>query len=59
MNLKPCPFCGGNAEIVIVTRHIENNRIVVKCTACGASTKTFSENKTENAQAAWNLRKDK
>lgn len=54
--LKPCPFCGGAAAIVNVTRHIANNLIVVKCDMCGASTKTFSESRLENAIAAWNKR---
>ena len=54
--LKPCPFCGGHANIVTVTRHIKNNLIVVKCDLCGASTKTFSENKEETATFAWNRR---
>ena len=56
MNILPCPFCGGSAEIREVTRHIENNLIVVKCTRCGASTKTFSEHRPESAIDAWNRR---
>ena len=54
--LKPCPFCGGKAEIVEVTRHVTNNRIVVKCSRCGASTRTFSDNKSEYAIDAWERR---
>ena len=54
--LKPCPFCGGLAEIVVVTRHIENNLIVARCTQCKASTKTFSEHNPIYAYAAWNCR---
>ena len=55
--LKPCPFCGGVAEIKTVTRHISNNLIVAKCTLCGASTKTFPEAKEDQCRAAWNIRK--
>lgn len=54
--LKRCPFCGGPAEIIMVTRHIDNNLIVVRCTRCMASTKTFSEHKPEYAIEAWNVR---
>ena len=55
--LRPCPFCGGEAEIVEVTRHIENNKIVAKCQVCGASTKTFGDKAVERCIGAWNLRK--
>lgn len=54
--LKPCPFCGGEADVKIVTRHIKNNLIVIKCDLCGASTKTFSDKKPEKACMAWNRR---
>ena len=56
LSVRSCPFCGGVAEIVQVTRHIKGNLIVVKCSRCGASTKTFSEDKPENAVDAWNMR---
>ena len=55
-DLKPCPFCGGSASIVKVTRHCVNNLVVTKCDLCGASTKTFSEEKPERAAMAWNRR---
>ena len=51
-----CPFCGGQAEVVTVTRHIDNNKVVVKCSVCGASSRTFPENKVGLARAAWNMR---
>lgn len=53
---KPCPFCGGKPEIEKVTNHIQNNRIVVKCSVCGASTKTFAFEKPDLAKEAWNNR---
>lgn len=55
--LKKCPFCGGNASLVVVTHHIENNLIVVKCDLCGASTKVFGDRYSEKAYAAWNTRR--
>jgi Lar family restriction alleviation protein len=54
--LKACPFCGGTAEIATVTRHVSDNLVVVRCTRCRASTKTFHENKAEQAVSAWNER---
>lgn len=54
--MKRCPFCGGTPEIVTVTKHVDNNLIVVRCSRCRASTKTFHESKREFAIAAWNDR---
>lgn len=54
--LKSCPFCGGEAEVVAVTRHINNNLYVVKCKTCMASTRTYSETKIEDAKRQWNMR---
>ena len=56
--LKPCPFCGGMADI----QHAIGSTLVVriKCKACGASTrniKTSSEKRATNkAVALWNKR---
>lgn len=57
-NIKRCPFCGGVPEIKQVTNHETGNLIVVRCTMCNASTRTFSEYKPEYAIEAWNCRKD-
>ena len=54
--INSCPFCGGIAEVKTVTRHIKNNLIVVKCTMCGASTKTFNDNRESICINAWNRR---
>ena len=58
MELKPCPFCGGVAEVQDITRHIENNSIVVRCSRCGVSTKPFNDNRLPLALEAWNRRAD-
>lgn len=67
-DLKPCPFCGGDAEMTSTW----NNRyrkyfINVRCTVCGSCSKgyTSDENPTKNdwdldacynAAAIWNKR---
>ncbi len=55
--LKPCPFCGGEAE----TRTDENDEWYVSCTKCfalvGYCVDTWGEYATEeDAAAAWNRR---
>ena len=54
MKLKPCPFCGGKAEMMEATYlGIESSVI---CFSCGASGPTvFSEDK---AAERWNNRKE-
>lgn len=32
--LKPCPFCGGSANIIYASGHLWPNK--VQCTKCGA-----------------------
>ena len=49
--LKSCPMCGGNAELLQGTPHEELYRI--RCTECELSTNYFSKNK---AIEAWNNR---
>lgn len=57
--LKPCPFCGGTADI----QYAMGSTLVVrvKCKACGASTRnieTSSEKRAKNkAVALWNKRR--
>ena len=52
-DLKPCPFCGGEAEL------IENNRYTdihsVMCKNCYSESDRY--NTKENAVKAWNTRK--
>lgn len=54
--LKRCPFCGGTAEIVKVKSMNYSHLIIVRCTRCMASTKTFDDRKPEYAVEAWNVR---
>lgn len=65
--LKPCPFCGGEAEFdVRETKHGEI--IFVSCTMCDASSKAFKfhgdadyfESRAANKAAHfWNSREEK
>lgn len=62
INLKPCPFCGGQAELIHNSIGFAFDRIVsaVKCVQCGARTRTF-EMSTEfscddKAVEMWNTR---
>jgi len=53
--LKPCPFCGGVAEIQDETTGIRTTIYFVECLNCVAGTQW--EYKKENAIKAWNTRK--
>ena len=59
-NLKPCPFCGGEAErIDIPAEHddIENaGASCIQCSRCAASTALHFDRK-ENLESSWNDRK--
>lgn len=57
--LKPCPFCGGNAHLFV------DDGIRVICPQCGARTKTLIDsmsvrgvagNATKSVIEAWNRR---
>lgn len=37
IDLKPCPFCGGNATLFV------NDGVRVRCTKCGNSTGIFTD----------------
>lgn len=55
--LKPCPFCGGEAKILIHTFHalpLPSN-VQVGCTKCGCRTDPWYGTKRE-AIDAWNTR---
>ena len=56
--LKPCPFCGGNAEIREHTRIAKQKRYTyfrVGCEDCGLRFPKFSET-IADAIEAWNRR---
>lgn len=54
--LKPCPFCGGEADIV--TQKVTGDGVRVKdayieCTECGIRGSTFRVETTKNINAWW------
>ena len=64
--LKPCPFCGGYAEITDAIQFCDEERVVIECRCCGFKfehKREFAHSK--NARAAlqpsaietWNTRK--
>ena len=48
--LKPCPFCGGEAELRVYSAELQ----FVQCTACLAGSTAFHTGK--EAVTAWNKR---
>ena len=54
--LKPCPFCSGEADLV--EYGLTGEREVVQCSDCGARTRSFDPKvkRGENAIDAWNMR---
>lgn len=54
--LKPCPFCGGEAEIT-ETKMFRNQDCYVQCKGCGACTKfRFGDECRKQAIDDWNTR---
>ncbi len=54
--LKPCPFCGGEAEIT-ETSMFRNQDCYVQCKGCGACTKfRFGDECRKQAINDWNTR---
>lgn len=53
--LKPCPFCGGKAKMVVYTNYNDDNDYVVNCTRCDATVPIWHETPEEAAQC-WNRR---
>ena len=49
--LRPCPFCGGDAELV----HLKSGDDYVRCTECRARTRQHHENEV-GARDDWNRR---
>ena len=52
--LKPCPFCGGKAEINNLIKFDNNDRFWVECKECGIGTKIYDSE--QEATEAWNRR---
>ncbi len=53
--LKPCPFCGGEARIISHRFHELSNTYGVTCKICGSETRQFYRAE-EDAVNAWNRR---
>ena len=57
-NLKPCPFCGNNAEILIYGLDKDKNAYMVRCCTsdcCGRTGRKWAD--LDTAIYAWNRRK--
>lgn len=68
IKLKPCPFCGGQAEIWMLNENGQSCKnvhwakdIYIECSTCHAASDTFEKvidkNALEQAVSAWNQRK--
>ena len=63
-DLKPCPFCGGEAEILPYYTTSDNNAYFIECSNCRARTDWYNprSHKRVNKDALpdlWNNRKEK
>ncbi len=54
VKLKPCPFCGGKAGIIVGLSCLEPDDSYVCCRKCDAKTDIYHT--PEKAVAAWNRR---
>jgi len=61
--LKPCPFCGGEAEIVALDAWYKNPFVGIGCSKCPAILAEYGEYKRFNTEAeaiaAWNARAER
>lgn len=53
IKLKPCPFCGGKAQVIQSYRHYKEGKCAIRCVVCGNGTLLMTE---EAATKAWNKR---
>lgn len=53
--LKPCPFCGGEAGVVRHAYDARNDVFGVECTVCGCSTQQNYKHRL-GAVGVWNRR---
>lgn len=57
IKLKPCPFCGGKADVFHWQAHInDDTRYNLMCTKCGAGFYDFSPEKRSETFEKWNRR---
>lgn len=56
-NLKPCPFCGGQAVVQEMCYSMLQSEHFVKCVNCGAESSRYYDS-THSAIKAWNRRVD-
>ena len=57
LRLKPCPFCGGVAELKTWrNEHFDTDPAFVVCLVCGA--KTHTRENPKSAVSAWNIREE-
>ena len=55
MNLKPCPFCGGEAELL--RNGTARQSRIVQCTDCGCRLESGDvDGMTPDDRMAWNVR---
>lgn len=62
LKLLPCPFCGGDAEIIVVKKGVKS---IIRCTTyyCGFERHSYNNGDTDENAAlrltvAWNRRVD-
>jgi len=55
-DLKPCPFCGGNAKLMTYHYQTLGDMLYVTCLSCG--NETTGKLTAGEAIAAWNRRVD-
>jgi Lar family restriction alleviation protein len=55
--LKPCPFCGGDAEVHITEKSEPAHYCEIVCTSCGARTARHLDYLINVATYEWNRRK--
>lgn len=53
--LKPCPFCGGKAEVLINEYSDSNKEYLVACAECDGMVERWRKTE-EEAVAQWNRR---
>lgn len=60
---KPCPFCGGEAEVKKSVFGDNRGYAFISCKSCGASSKNFNMSldycAVEEATKAWNRRAER